>query len=174
VIGEIVLYAREIPSATQSLYGKTAGGIILSVSAIPYEEIASGDVTSIAIGALASRVPGSKHVVRVAKKVGAPYKKAGKCVQKVEVELVATKKTSQIDRAAFKAEREAFWKAEAKKNPSKYNPEDLAKMEKGRAPAGPDGHPMELHHVDRTPQGGTTPMSRTDHRLGENYKKNHP
>jgi hypothetical protein len=33
-------------------------------------------------------VPGSKHVVRVAKKVGAPYKKAGKCVQKVEVELV--------------------------------------------------------------------------------------
>jgi hypothetical protein len=47
-------------------------------------------------------------------------------------------------------------------------------MEKGHAPTGPDGHPMELHHVDRTPEGGVKSMSRTDHRLGENYKKNHP
>jgi hypothetical protein len=33
---------------------------------------------------------------------------------------------------------------------------------------------MELHHMDRTPKGGLAPMSRTDHRLGDNYKKNHP
>ena len=28
--------------------------------------------------------------------------------------------------------------------------------------------------VDRAAEGGLKPMSRTDHRLGENYKKNHP
>jgi RHS repeat-associated protein len=83
------------------------------------------------------------------------------------------KPTSKIDRATFKAEREAFWKAEAKNNPSKYSEEDLARMKMGRAPKGPDGHPMELHHVHRTPEGGVKPLSRTDHRLGENYKKNH-
>jgi len=44
--------------------------------------------------------------------------------------------SSQIDRAAFKAEREAFWKAEAKAHPEKYSAEDLAKMQKGRAPTG--------------------------------------
>jgi len=40
------------------------------------------------------------------------------------------------------AESETFWKAEAKSNPGKYTREDLAKMEKGRAPTGPEGHPM--------------------------------
>jgi hypothetical protein len=63
----------------------------------------------------------------------------------------STRAASKIDRGAFKAERETFWKAEAKNNPGKYSAEDLAKMKKGRAPIGPDGHPMELHHVDRTP-----------------------
>ncbi|HBG05564.1 MAG: hypothetical protein A2075_07590 [Geobacteraceae bacterium GWC2_58_44] len=81
--------------------------------------------------------------------------------------------SSKIDRAAFKVEREAFWKTEAKSNPGKFSAEDLTRMEKGRAPTGPDGHPMELHHVDRTPDGGVDAMSRTDHRLGGNFKKNH-
>jgi RHS repeat-associated protein len=81
---------------------------------------------------------------------------------------------SKIDRAQFKAEREAFWKAEAKNHPEKYSAKDLAKMEKGRAPTGADGHPVELHHVDRTPTGPKEPLTRTDHRLGDNYKKNHP
>ncbi len=86
----------------------------------------------------------------------------------------AARIVSKIDRAAFRAEREAFWKAEAKNNPQQYTPENLARMEEGRPPIGPDGYPMELHHVDRTPEGGVTPMSRTDHRLGPNYKINHP
>ena len=81
---------------------------------------------------------------------------------------------SQIDRTAFAKERSAFWKREAAENPSKYSEENLARMEEGKAPVGEDGHPMELHHVDRTPEGGLKPMTRTEHRLGENYKKNHP
>ncbi len=81
---------------------------------------------------------------------------------------------SKIDRAAFNAERKAFWKAEAKTNPENYSAENLARMEKGKPPIGPDGHPIELHHVDRTQSGPLEPMTRTDHRLGENMKKNHP
>lgn len=81
---------------------------------------------------------------------------------------------STINRSAFRAEREGFWKNEAANNSTAYGPGDLARMNKGRPPIGPDGHPMELHHVDRTPDGGLTPLSRTDYRLGENYKKNHP
>ncbi len=84
------------------------------------------------------------------------------------------RKASQIDRQVFAAEREAYWKAEAKTNAGKYSPEDLAKMKEGRPPTGADGYPKELHHVDRTPEGGLEPMDRTDHRLGDNYKKNHP
>jgi RHS repeat-associated protein len=84
------------------------------------------------------------------------------------------KGASKIDRNAFRAEREAFWKAEAMNNPGKYSADDLAKMQKGRAPTGADGYPVELHHVDGTPEGGVTPKTRTDHRLGENYRKNHP
>jgi len=84
------------------------------------------------------------------------------------------KKTSKIDRVAFKKEREAFWKKEAKDNPGNYSPNNLKRMKQGKAPIGSDGHSIELHHIERTPQGGTKPMTRTDHRLGQNYKKNHP
>ena len=59
-------------------------------------------------------------------------------------------------------------------HPEKYGAADRARMEKGKPPIGPDGHPIELHHVDRTPNGGLDPMTRTDHRLGGNFKKNHP
>lgn len=81
---------------------------------------------------------------------------------------------STIDRSAFRAERESFWRNEAAENPAAYGSGDLARMAKGKAPIGSDGHPMELHHVDRTQDGGLVPLTRTDHRLGENYKKNHP
>jgi RHS repeat-associated protein len=89
-------------------------------------------------------------------------------------ESEAERYVSKIDRKVADADREAYWKAEAKNNPEKYASEDLAKMEKGRAPTGADGKPVELHHNDGTPEGGVTPMDRTDHRGGDNYKKNHP
>ena len=85
-----------------------------------------------------------------------------------------TRQTSKIDRGAFRSEREIFWKTEAKNNPGNYSAENLERMKQGKAPVGLDGHPMELHHVDRTPEGTVQPMTRTEHRLGDNYKKNHP
>jgi len=86
----------------------------------------------------------------------------------------AAKSGSKIDRGAFKKDREAYWKKEAESNPGKYAKDDLDRMRSGRAPTGPDGKPIELHHRDGTPNGPLDPMSRTDHRGGDNYKKNHP
>lgn len=120
-----------------------------------------------------SAVAGIKHALDTVATVAMPEGDLGKASKFCPTKLAA-KKISQIDRAAFRAEREAFWKAEAKNNPGKYSGNDLAKMKQGRAPIGPDGYPIELHHIDQTPDGGLEPMSRTDHRLGENYKKNHP
>ena len=44
---------------------------------------------------------------------------------------------------------------------------------RGNSPTGEDGHPIELHHRDQTPDGPIDEMTRTDHRGGGNYKKNH-
>jgi len=86
----------------------------------------------------------------------------------------ATKAGSQIDRGAFAGERQAYWQREATSNPDAYSEGDLARMQAGKPPIGSDGYPTELHHVDGTPEGDLQPMTRTDHRLGDNYKANHP
>ncbi len=44
---------------------------------------------------------------------------------------------------------------------------------RGNAPIGQDGHPVELHHRDQTSGSPVDEMTRTDHRLGDNYKENH-
>ena len=52
----------------------------------------------------------------------------------------------------------------------KYAPD-----KRGNAPIGEDGHPIELHHTDQS-AGNSSPlneMTRTDHRLGDNYRQNH-
>ena len=46
-------------------------------------------------------------------------------------------------------------------------------LERGRAPTGEDGNPVELHHREQTPDGPIDEMTRKEHRGGENYKKNH-
>lgn len=69
---------------------------------------------------------------------------------------------------------------EAARNPQKYTPEQLARMRNGQAPIGSDNFPMEIHHRQPLAEGGPNFMdnfdflTRTEHRLGENYKLNHP
>ena len=47
--------------------------------------------------------------------------------------------------------------------------------ERGRAPISKkDGKPIEIHHGEQNPEGPFYEKTQTDHRLGENYKKNHP
>lgn len=46
---------------------------------------------------------------------------------------------------------------------------------KGNAPvSNQDGKPVEIHHEGQNPNGPFHEMSQTDHRVGDNYKKNHP
>ncbi len=69
---------------------------------------------------------------------------------------------------------------EAAVNPQNYSASDLARMTNGKPPIGPDGFPEELHHTIPLVCGGSNDysnlqrMSRTDHRLGGNYRTNHP
>ncbi|MCY3772042.1 MAG: hypothetical protein OXG98_08485 [Gemmatimonadetes bacterium] len=83
-------------------------------------------------------------------------------------------------RMEFNRMRPEFWKNEAKVNPRKYSQENLDRMSQGKAPIGSDGNPMELHHRIPLAEGGKNtfenlqPMTRTDHRMGGNYKANHP
>lgn len=53
------------------------------------------------------------------------------------------------------------------------SPKNTARMERGRPPVGVDGHPVELHHQDQQPDGPRVMMTRTEHRLGDNFSKNH-
>jgi hypothetical protein len=84
-------------------------------------------------------------------------------------------------RAEFEKMRPEIWKSEAAgPNAANYSAENLARMRQGKAPIGRDGYPMEIHHKRSLAEGGSNTMdnfdflTRTDHRLGPNYKKNHP
>jgi len=83
-------------------------------------------------------------------------------------------------RKEFDAAKPVAWMREAATNAPKYTAEQLARMKQGLAPIGPDGFPMEIHHRAPLAEGGANLfenfefLSRTDHRLGRNYKLNHP
>jgi hypothetical protein len=76
--------------------------------------------------------------------------------------------------------RPQFWEQEAIQNPGEYSAQNVSRMLKGNAPYGIDGYPMELHHITPLVLGGTNDpsnlkkMTRTEHRLGDNYRLNHP
>ncbi|HZH15126.1 MAG TPA: HNH endonuclease signature motif containing protein [Archangium sp.] len=83
-------------------------------------------------------------------------------------------------RKEFEAVKSKFWKHEAEVRPGPYSPGNIARMKQGKPPIGSDGFPMELHHKVPLAEGGTNafenlePLTRTEHRLGSNYKLNHP
>jgi RHS repeat-associated protein len=95
----------------------------------------------------------------------------------------ATRVTGEALKAArreFDSLKPSLWRQEAATNPGRYSPSQLADMRAGRGPIGSDGYRMELHHRTPLANGGTNsfdnmqPMTRTDHRLGDNYGINHP
>lgn len=47
------------------------------------------------------------------------------------------------------------------------------RMQQGKPPIGKDGKPVELHSPDQTHTDESQEMTRTDHRGGDNFKKNH-
>lgn len=55
------------------------------------------------------------------------------------------------------------------------NNEVTAPSKKGNAPiSNKDGEPIEIHHNEQEPLGPFNEMHPSDHRYGDNYKKNHP
>lgn len=76
--------------------------------------------------------------------------------------------------------RPEYWKKRAAESPGGYLESDLERMRKGRGPIGSDGFPTELHHKNPLSRGGSNDrsnleeMTRTCHRLGGNYRLNHP
>ena len=79
---------------------------------------------------------------------------------------------AELRRVFNNSVRPTYWKAAAADDAEAWSPSNLARMEKGQAPIGADGYPMELHHKIPLSEGGTNdfsnlePMTRTDHRLG--------
>jgi RHS repeat-associated protein len=56
--------------------------------------------------------------------------------------------------------------------PYENTPENKERMQQGKAPVGKDGKPVELHHPGQE-NGPTKEMTQSDHRGGDNFKKNH-
>ncbi|HEY3281081.1 MAG TPA: polymorphic toxin-type HINT domain-containing protein [Armatimonadota bacterium] len=73
----------------------------------------------------------------------------------------------------------AYWKW-ISKQPGPWTDEEIALMRQGMPPTGPDGFPLEVHHLEPLANGGTndfsnlTINSRTNHRIGPNLRLNHP
>jgi hypothetical protein len=65
-------------------------------------------------------------------------------------------------------------KAAEQSAPYENTPENQERMKQGKAPVGKDGHPVELHHDGQKPDSPLDEKTRTDHRGGDNFKKNHP
>jgi RHS repeat-associated protein len=76
--------------------------------------------------------------------------------------------------------RPAFWRYEAAVHPERWTKAQLRDMRQGKAPREKDGTPWEVHHIKPLSQGGTNsfknlkPLTRAGHRLGPNFRKNHP
>jgi len=58
--------------------------------------------------------------------------------------------------------------------PYENTPENQQRMREGKAPMGKDGKPVELHHEGQAAEGNLEEMTQSEHRLGDNLKKNHP
>jgi len=58
--------------------------------------------------------------------------------------------------------------------PYENTPENQERMKQGKAPIGNDGKPVELHHEGQQANGQLTEKTQTEHRGGEDFKKNHP
>ena len=93
---------------------------------------------------------------------------------------MARERSSLALRAEFGAVRTKFSLNEAATNSGAYTAADIVRMRAGKAPSGADGFPLELHHKDPLNKTGTNDisnleiLSRSDHRLGDTYRRNHP
>ena len=75
---------------------------------------------------------------------------------------------------SWTTQRRQYWNDQLEQDPGRFSPRNQRRVGKGQSPIGPDGHPTELHHPDKANKPfSVQEMSRTDHRLGDNYGINH-
>ena len=88
---------------------------------------------------------------------------------------IAEQDKEQADKQEAEPQADASG-AGARKGGGPFEPtkNNINRMENGRAPIGTDGHSVELHHDGQKANSPLKEMTRTDHRGGANYKKNHP
>ncbi len=77
------------------------------------------------------------------------------CAAKWSVGNDITKATAKGKPPAWSTVRQRYWKNEAAKG-GKWTTEQLGRMRQGKAPIGRDGRSMELHHIVRRTEPGST------------------
>ena len=75
---------------------------------------------------------------------------------------------------SWPTQRRHYWKAKLKSNPRRFSATDRMRIKNRLSPTGSDGFSMELHHPPGAPPYVVEEMTRTKHRLGRNFRKNHP
>ncbi|MSR27401.1 MAG: hypothetical protein EXS06_10390 [Planctomycetaceae bacterium] len=175
-LADLALTAIEIPFGKSD--GKDFGLATLGV----FTTVAPGPVDGLAAGAkIGTRM--AKAAAKVADGAGAAGKGLDRSLavgQRLSASVRVTGGSLAAMRKEFARVKPQAWIDEAASNPSKYTSAQLEKMRNGLAPIGKDGFPMEIHHQIPLAEGGTKLFSnfsfltRTLHRLGSNYKINHP
>ena len=172
--------------------------LALTAIEIPFGKSDGKDLGLAAVGVFATVAPGPVDGLAAGAKIGTRMAKAGVKVadgavaagkgldgslaagQRLSASVRVTGEFLAAMRKEFARVKPQAWIDEAASNPSKYTSAQLEKMRNGLAPIGCDGFPMEIHHQIPLAEGGTNLFSnfsfltRTLHRLGSNYKINHP
>ena len=172
--------------------------LALTAIEIPFGKSDGKDLGLAAVGVFATVAPGPVDGLAAGAKIGTRMAKAGVKVadgavaagkgldgslsagQRLSASVRVTGESLAAMRKEFARVKPQAWIGEAASNPSKYTSAQLEKMRNGLAPIGCDGFPMEIHHQIPLAEGGTNLFSnfsfltRTLHRLGSNYKINHP
>lgn len=187
---------RQGPNASQSTGTANCGlgGTITSCQQPTGGNVCNGVLSPAAVCAIAEPTPGraggtGSNALQTSLKT--PETQAGSdgsgggwtpppWVSEHDCEDLPDSETIDALREEFKSVKREYWKNEIAKNPTDWKPWNKALVNNGRAPRGIDGLPMEVHHILPLYMGGTNDfdnlvhLTQTEHRLGENYKKNHP
>jgi hypothetical protein len=174
-LADLALTAAELP------FGKSTTTDLGLATLGVFATVAPGPVDGAAGAKIGTRM--AKAGAKVADGAGAAGKRLDGSLaagQRLSASVRVTGESLAAMRKEFARVKPQAWIDEAASNPSKYTSAQLEKMRNGLAPIGCDGFPMEIHHQIPLAEGGTNLFSnfsfltRTLHRLGSNYKINHP
>jgi RHS repeat-associated protein len=119
----------------------------------------------------------AKAISNAFQKGGDTYLQSGAHINDPYVGPIENHNTSESSHASQPAQSSQSTPAQPPENGNgKYDEnssENQQRMSQGKAPIGNDGKPIELHHEGQQANGELKEMTRTEHRSGENFQKNH-